>query len=146
MAVKSKDDLVKALEALSAETPAPDHTEETHEPSKRPESLGRPASPLSVQPATQATSPRAPAPPVQKNRPVAARSLELQRTMIPILLTLAVTLPVAGIVCLLMGDESPLGDQTLMPLAMVVTGVLIAAAAILTMLQVRHALTAKPAR
>lgn len=130
MAEQSRDDLVKALEALSAA-----------EPRALPESS--PGEPAQSVPPPSGPSTQLPRQAASANVPPRTRSLELKRTMIPLLLTLGIALPALGIACLMMGDESPLADQALVPLLMIVVGVLIAAAGVVTMIQVRAELSAK---
>lgn len=158
MAGQSKDDIAKALKALSTganppndDVPArplrPAQPAPAHQPLRRlaPTTTPEPQQQQRITPAAK-QAPK-PATPARAAAPVLhAKHLELKRTLIPILLTLGGLLPLLGALSLALGDESPLADQFLIPVLMLVLGALILASAIFTMLQVRHAMrSARPA-
>ncbi len=161
MAGSSNEDFAKALEALSA---GAEETQEQSEAQAQPEPApletgekprkarpaapagfaGRPASPIeepeavpSPAPASSA-GPRVPSAVLKLNEQ--AKQVEFKRTIIPLLLTMGVILPLGGIAAILLGEDSPFGEGIALPISMVVMGLLILAAAIVTMMQVRAAL------
>lgn len=73
-------------------------------------------------------------------------SLFLRQTAIPPLLTLGTLMPLAGIASLVLGEESPLGEQVLVPALLILVGLLILGIAALNMLQVRQLLSGSTKR
>jgi hypothetical protein len=84
-------------------------------------------------------------PPVRvKRTPMYAR-LSFRRTIIPILLTLGVSLPICGAWWLMLDEDHPLRGLSIgYPILIVATGVVLLVLAILNMLQVRHQLQQAP--
>ena len=158
MAANSKDDLAKALEAMasggqpSAETPAdPAHPEPMSEPAIAPER--RPATPPAAtvpgRPARPATPLSTPVPSAQPLSQVLAvqrarKQLGVLRTAIPPLLTMGVMLVLAAVASIIAGEDSLLGDQLALPITMILLGLVLLGAAVLTMVHVRRLLSQAP--
>ncbi len=137
----AKDELARALEALAAGQADADHEQDQRDQAPLPEQVqhvSHSIRPLPGKPGVPAAE--------KRPAPMANRSIYLRQTIIPPLLTLGVLMPLAGITSLIMGVESPLGDQLLLPIVLILLGLLIVGAAALNMLHVRHLLSATAKR
>lgn len=154
MADKSKDELAKALEALSE-----GRVEE-------PRVVTRAASPLAAPPpkiktqddimaeaAEEAMSHPAPLPHQESTVKAAIHGLEriqtktkFKQTIIPPLLTMSALLIGLGALTLIQGEDSMFEDQTLLKCLLLGFGVILAAAAAVTMLSVKQLLAQQPAK
>jgi hypothetical protein len=76
-----------------------------------------------------------PSPP---RRPALSRTVGFKQTLIPILLTMGVLLPVLAFWSFAMGEESPISAAPSIALALIATGVVMLIFAIITMVQVKH--------
>lgn len=101
-----------------------------------------------VEPAKPQAAASTPQRPAAATRPSTAndRNLHLRQTVIPPLLTMGTLMPLLGLVSLLLGDESPLGESKLVPVLLIVVGLLILGMAAMNMLQVRQQLSASAKR
>lgn len=144
----SKDDLAKALEAMtSGQTDAHPEEQQPQEPPVAPRRPERPADPTHVSHTIRPLPGKPGTPAVETHlKPIPDRNIGLRRTMIPPLLTLGTLMPLAGVASLVMGEESPLGEQLLVPVLLILLGLLILGVAALNMLQVRHLLSASAKR
>ena len=139
MAGASKDDIAKALEAFSTGS-STSHHEDVLAGQKR---SVREDAPLPAGHVAEQAAPAAAAVARTASRvPATHRQLELKRTMIPLLLTIGAMLPLGGLASILMGDDSLIAAGLTLPAVMIVLGLLILGAAVLTMLQVKHAQSA----
>jgi hypothetical protein len=121
-----KDDLADALARMSGDASSPSAVPRPEEDEV-----------LSTPP----PNPRVFAPKRSTRALVEDRALEARRTVIPILLTCGVLLPVVGSLKWLAGDESPFGAWSVwVPIVLGVLGLAILALAVLNMLQVREML------
>jgi hypothetical protein len=139
----SKDELAKALEALASGKEDARHSQQqeqgdvpdqAHQAPMLADRMSHSIRPLPGKPGVPAMA--------THDRPRANRSIWLRQTAIPPLLTLGVLMSLTGIASLIMGEESPLGEQLLLPILMILLGLLTLAAAALNMRQVRHLVSA----
>lgn len=68
------------------------------------------------------------------------QNVNFKRTIIPPMLTVGVLLPIFGLVVLLSGEDFPLYGHTFLAVTLLVMGLMVLAAAVVTMLQVRFLL------
>lgn len=156
----SNEELARALEAMSSgqadaqpeqqEDPAlPSHSAHPAPPAEPSQPEPTPAARVSHAIRPLPGKPVAPAPAPARGmqqRSPDDRGLTLRRTIIPPLLTLGTLMPLMGVASLIMGEESPLGEQPLVPALLILVGLLILGMAALNMLQVRHLLSASAKR
>jgi len=69
------------------------------------------------------------------------QGVRFKQTIIPPMLTVGVLLPIFGLWIVLGGEEMPLSGQTFLAVALIVLGLMVLGAAVLTMLQVRFLLS-----
>ena len=159
MADSSKDDIANALRAFSAGNSSDrDDHEDGAAPAtppapqqRAPSAKVRAQSPLaqgetSVRPLSPIATPNAKLAQRLPTVPPSAlteKDLRLKRTIIPLLLTLGVILALGGLCSIVMGEDSPLGAELMLPLVMIWLGLLILVAGVITMLQVKNLLSSK---
>ena len=108
------------------------------QPAPPPKLPAAPAQPISVKPG-KVTSTASKFLAIEK-----AKQLNFKRTIIPPLLTLGALFPILGIVSLVMGDESPLGEGTALPIVLIIFGLILLGSGVMSMLQVRYQLASQP--
>ena len=89
-------------------------------------------------PGPEAFAPRRP--PVRPKRELVSRTVGFKQTLIPILLSQGVLLPLIATYLLVLGEESPLAGHAWIPLSLLGIGLVLLLFAVITMLQVRNQL------
>lgn len=89
-------------------------------------------------PGPEAFAPRRPV--VRPKRELVSRTVGFKQTLIPILLSQGVLLPLIATYLLALGEESPLAGDAWIPLSLLVIGLVMLLFAVITMLQVRNQL------
>jgi hypothetical protein len=95
-------------------------------------------------PGPEAFAPRRP--PVRPKRERVSRTVGFKQTLIPVLLSQGILLPLIAIYLLVLGEESPLAGHTWIPLSLLGVGLVLLLFWLITALQVRNQLAqASPA-
>ena len=116
---------------------APSATPKPVPPASRPTPRPQPT-------AVAAPSPKTPAQlPAAQQVAVTDKQIAFKRTIIPLLLTLGLILPAGGVASIVLGDESPIGAELMLPIIMIVLGLLIFGVAVISMLQVKDVVSSK---